>query len=96
MLVAIIVASLGFGFLTSAAQTWCLLAIERRWAYRAGWWDVVINASSLIVIYTHSAAAFGAYLVGSAIGTVWSVRRAKPALRDRETSTCARATTQHG
>ena len=70
-------ASFGFGFLTSAAQTWCLIAIERRAAVRAAWWDMVICASSLIVIYTHNWLAFVTYMVGSAWATWWSVRRAK-------------------
>ena len=70
-------ASLVFGFLTSAAQTWCLLAIEARDAKRAAWWDLVICASSLIVIYTHNWIAFVAYMVGSAWATHWSVKHAK-------------------
>lgn len=73
----IVGASLVFGFLTSAAQTWCLLAIESRQAKRAALWDVVICVSSLIVIYTHNWFAFTAYIVGSAWATWWSVRRAK-------------------
>jgi len=73
----IVIASLIFGFLTSAAQTWCLLAIEKRAAGRAAWWDVVICVSSLIVIYTHNMEAFAAYVVGSAWATWWSVKREK-------------------
>jgi hypothetical protein len=73
--IGIAIASLLFGFLTSAAQTWCLLAIEKRAARRAAWWDVVICVSSLIVIYTHSVVAFVAYTLGSAWATWWSVKR---------------------